>query len=82
MANTKRVQVLMEPADFARLNTLAEQRGISLAELIREALFDRYFAAESHKKAAADALVSLGLPGLAAAHLESTVSVARTGDPV
>jgi hypothetical protein len=37
MAKTKRVQVLMEPLEFAALERLARSRGASVADLIRDA---------------------------------------------
>jgi Ribbon-helix-helix protein, copG family len=37
VAKTKRVQVLMDPAEFATLECIAKKRGTSVAELIREA---------------------------------------------
>ena len=37
MAKTKRVQVLMEPDEFAVLEELARKQGASVADLMREA---------------------------------------------
>jgi hypothetical protein len=45
MAKTKRVQVLMEPVEFAALERLARSRGSSVADLIREAARAQYLDA-------------------------------------
>ena len=37
MAKTKRVQVLMEPEEFHVIERLAQQRGASVSDLMREA---------------------------------------------
>ena len=37
MAKTKRVQVLMEPEEFAVLEDIARRRGASVSDLMREA---------------------------------------------
>jgi hypothetical protein len=37
MSKSKRVQVLMEPAEFSLLERLARQRGTSISDLMREA---------------------------------------------
>jgi len=37
MAKTKRVQVLMEPKEYERLERVARKRGSSVADLMREA---------------------------------------------
>jgi hypothetical protein len=37
MAKTKRVQVLMDPEEFAALEQIAAARGASVADLMREA---------------------------------------------
>jgi Ribbon-helix-helix protein, copG family len=42
MAKTKRVQVLMEPLEFAALERLARSRGASVADLIRDAARAQY----------------------------------------
>jgi Ribbon-helix-helix protein, copG family. len=38
VAKTKRVQVLMDPAEFETLERLAKKRGTSVAELMRQAV--------------------------------------------
>jgi hypothetical protein len=42
MAKTKRVQVLMEPREFALLERVARKRGSSVSDLMREAARAQY----------------------------------------
>lgn len=44
MSRTKRAQILMEPDDYARLEEIARRKRVSVAELIREAVRERYLA--------------------------------------
>jgi len=61
VAKTKRVQVLMEPLEFAALERLARSRGSSVADLIREAARAQYLniAARGRKARAAELFLSL-----------------------
>ena len=54
----------MEPDEFARLEHLATQQGIAVAELIRQAITERYFAADRQRQTAAKRVNSLGLGNL------------------
>jgi hypothetical protein len=56
MAATKRAQVLMEPAEYARLAEMARQGQVSVAELIRSAVRERYLAAPLRRRAAEEIL--------------------------
>ena len=42
MGKTKRVQVLMEPAEFEALEAIARAREASVSELMREAAWHQY----------------------------------------
>jgi hypothetical protein len=62
VAKTKRVQVLMEPREFAALERLARKRGASVADLIREAARAQYLKADDGIRRARAAELFLGLP--------------------
>lgn len=62
VAKTKRVQVLMEPREFAALQRLARRRGASVADLIREAARAQYLNADDAGRRARAAELFLGLP--------------------
>ena len=62
MAKTKRVQVLMEPREFAALERVARNRGASVADLIRDAVRAHYLKADHGSRRARAAELFLGLP--------------------
>jgi hypothetical protein len=65
MAKTKRVQVLMEPAEFDRLAHIARKRGTSVAGLLREASTVHWLSAEGKAARAKAAGQFLGLKPVA-----------------
>jgi hypothetical protein len=62
MAKTKRVQVLMEPDEFDVLEALAQKRGASVSDLMREAARVQLLAPMGHAHRAAAAKQFLSLP--------------------
>jgi hypothetical protein len=62
MAETKRVQVLMEPPEFATLERVARSRGSSVGELIREAARAQYLNVPDRSRRARAAETFLSLP--------------------
>lgn len=62
MAKTKRVQVLMEPKEFAALEKLARSRGSSVADMMREAARAQYLQGGDHVRRARSAQSFLSLP--------------------
>lgn len=76
----------MEPDEFARLDHLATQQGIAVAALIRQAISERYFAADSQRQMAAQRVNSMGLgslpdgsgPDATADDLASRLTLGRT----
>jgi hypothetical protein len=62
MAKTKRVQVLMEPIEFAALERLARSRGTSVADLIRDAARAQYLDIADRGRRARGAELFLSLP--------------------
>ena len=76
----------MEPDEFSRLEHLATQQGIAVAALIRQAITERYFGADSQRQTAALRINSLGIgtlpdgsgPDLNADDLASRLTLGRT----
>jgi hypothetical protein len=86
MSRSKRVQVLMEPEAFARLEHLASQQGVAVAVLIRQAISERFFAADRQRQSAAMRVNSMAIdplpggsgPDAAADDLASRITLGRT----
>ncbi len=51
MARSKRAQVLMEPEEYALLEQIAADKQVSVAELIRTAVQERYLRLVPDRKA-------------------------------
>ncbi len=68
----------MPPAEFAVLEAIAVQQNTSVGELIRLAVRERYLSGHEQRRAAADALIGLGLPALSVDQLEGLITIART----
>jgi hypothetical protein len=62
VAKTKRVQVLMDPLEFAALERLARSRGSSVADLMREAARAQYLDIADRGRSARAAELFLSLP--------------------
>jgi hypothetical protein len=62
MAATKRAQVLMEPAEYTRLERLARVRHVSVGELIRLAVRKEYLGDERPSGSIVDAIAASALP--------------------
>jgi Ribbon-helix-helix protein, copG family len=62
VAKTKRVQVLMEPQEFAALERLARSRGSSVADMMREAARAQYLGSANLARRARSAESFLDLP--------------------
>jgi len=54
----RRVQILLDPVQYAQLEREAARQGQSVAAVIRESIADRLAAARSSRSAAADRLLS------------------------
>ena len=62
MGRTKRVQILMEPEEYRELEEIARQKGVSVAELIRTAVKERYFLASKKQGEAIADILAMNLP--------------------
>lgn len=61
MARSKRAQILMEPEEYRRLEELSRLRGDSVAELIRAAVREVYFANRETRREAVRAIASMAV---------------------
>lgn len=62
MARTKRAQVLMEPDEYERLESIAAARGVPVAELIRTAVRERYLTTRGERRRLVEEILGLDLP--------------------
>jgi len=58
----KRAQILMDPVDYKALEAIARRRNVSVGQLVREAVHDRYLAGPERRRAAVDAILELKVP--------------------
>jgi len=62
MARTQRAQILMEPEEYRRLQSLARREKTSVGELVRRAVHECYFTSPADRRRAVEEIVSLELP--------------------
>ncbi|MHC4470537.1 MAG: ribbon-helix-helix protein, CopG family [Planctomycetota bacterium] len=62
MARAKQVQILFEREEYERLEEVARARAVSLAELIRTAVREKYLDPGLTRDAALDGLLAMRLP--------------------
>jgi hypothetical protein len=55
---TKRVQVLMAPEEYEQLERAAKQQRVSVGDLIRRAVRERYLRAEERRQQAFESLLN------------------------
>jgi predicted DNA-binding ribbon-helix-helix protein len=63
MAELRKTQVLLEPEEYDRLEEIAQKRGISIPELIRLTVRERYMPASHTRQEAAAAILRMKIPG-------------------
>lgn len=63
MAELRKTQVLLEPEEYDRLEDIARKRGISIPELIRLTVRERYMPASYTRQEAAAAILRMKIPG-------------------
>lgn len=71
MAMTKRVQVLMEPAEFKLLERVARERGSSVADLMRQATRAQFLTDVDRSRRTSAVQSFLSLPDAALPDWES-----------
>lgn len=74
---TKRAQVLMEPGEYERLEAVAAERGVAVAELIRSAVRERYLLTRKERRRLVDEILALDLPPISWREAEDDVERAR-----
>ncbi|MBM4352686.1 MAG: ribbon-helix-helix protein, CopG family [Deltaproteobacteria bacterium] len=79
MAQTRRAQILMEPGEYGRLEKLARQSGVSVAELIRRAIKEQYFAGSTTAPKAARRICSMNLPVIEWDEAEKDIAEGHNG---
>jgi len=62
MPATRRTQLLMEPAEFRKLQEVARRRRTSVAELIRSAVREVYLAPGPERRPVVEAILAMALP--------------------
>ncbi len=62
MGQTRRAQILMDPAEYKSLQRIARQRQTSVGELIRVAVRDRYLSPTDDRREAATRIAAMNLP--------------------
>jgi ribbon-helix-helix CopG family protein len=80
MARTREARVLLEDEEYERLETLAGQRGISVSDLIREAVRDRFTPVAEQRRRAFEAICRLQLPIADWGNLDEEIGQAHGGD--
>ena len=61
MAKTRRAQIPMDPAEYARLEEIARRKGVSMAELIRAALRQLYLIERSQSEDLVDEICGMDI---------------------
>jgi predicted DNA-binding ribbon-helix-helix protein len=64
MASTRRTQLLMDPAEYRRLQAIARKRKVSVADLIRSAVREVYLEPAPNREAIVEAILAMRLPKL------------------
>lgn len=64
MARTKRAQVRMEPDEYDRLEAIAAEQGLAVAELIRIAVRERYLLTPEERRRLVEDILGLDLPAI------------------
>lgn len=79
MTATKRAQIMMEPDDYRRLEEIARRSEVSVAELIRAAVRDRYLGGGDESREAVEIICSMRLPVIEWAAAEAEIAEAHGG---
>ena len=80
MARTREARVLLEDEEYERLEALASRRGISVSDLIREAVRDRFTPLAEQRKRAFEAICRISIPLPEWEVLETEIAEAHGGD--
>jgi hypothetical protein len=67
----------MEPGEYERLEAVAAERGVAVAELIRSAVRERYLLTRKERRRLVDEILALDLPPIGWREAEDDVERAR-----
>ncbi len=62
MAKSRRVQLLMDPEEYRKIQRIAHQRAVSVAEVVRTAVRDRWLRKSASRDGALTDILSMGIP--------------------
>jgi predicted DNA-binding ribbon-helix-helix protein len=62
MANVRKAQILLESEEYDHLKDIAARRGVSMDELIRTAIREKYLSSFHPRLEAVDAICRLSIP--------------------
>lgn len=62
MAQTRRAQITIEPEEYRQLESLAHQKGVSVADLILTAVRERYLTPASSRREIVQEIFRLEIP--------------------
>jgi hypothetical protein len=62
MVPTRTAQITIEPEEYRRLESLAEQMGVSVADLIRTAVRERYLSRSPSRREIVQEILRLEVP--------------------
>jgi hypothetical protein len=62
MAQTRRAQITIEPEEYRQLESLAHQKGVSVADLILTAVRERYLTPPSSRREIVQEIFRLEIP--------------------
>ena len=62
MAQTRRAQITVEPEEYRQLESLAHQKGVSMAELIRTAVREQYLTRPTGRQEIVKEIFRLEIP--------------------
>jgi hypothetical protein len=62
MAQTRRAQITIEPEEYRQLESLAHQKGVSVADLILTAVRERYLTPTSSRREIVQEIFRLEIP--------------------
>lgn len=81
MGRPRRAEIQFEPDQYQRLEGIARQHGVSLSELIRETVLERYTPAANKSQQALEAICNLQIPLEDWESLEEEIAQAHGGLP-
>lgn len=76
MSANRRAQILMEPAEYEQLRRIARQRHVSVGELVRVAVRERFLSGADERRDAAARIAAMALPVGAWAEMKQEIEEA------